>query len=180
MWCGSIATPPFCTTIGPVSTPASGWNTVTPVSASPEQDLPGQRVAAAILRQQRGMEAERSMARRVHDLRGQDHRHEGEHVEVGAERLVLGHALGNGCPLPAQRVVSKQAQPALLGLFRERVGPRAGGRRVDADDLVAGVEQPHQHVAPERGLAEVGDAQPHRYLAPVRSPTVPCGSAGVP
>jgi hypothetical protein len=31
----SIRTPPFCTTMGPVSTPASGWNTVTPLSVSP-------------------------------------------------------------------------------------------------------------------------------------------------
>ena len=59
----------------------------------------------------------------------------------------------------AEARVAEQREPALLGLGRERVGPRARRRRVHADDVVPRLEQTHERVAPERGLTEQSDPQ---------------------
>jgi hypothetical protein len=162
--------------MGPVSTPASGRNTVTPASFSP------QGVAAAEAGQERGVEAQRALGRRVDDLLRQDDGDEGEQVQVRAEVAVLRDELRDRHPLAPEAAVTEQRQAALLRLCGERVRALARRRRVHPDDLVARLQQTHQRVAPEGGLSEEGDAQRHgvatAYRVFQRSPTRPCGFAG--
>jgi hypothetical protein len=107
------------------------------------------------------VEAQRAVRRCVDDLDGEDHRHVGEHVELGAERAVLLHQVGDRLPLAAKARVAEERDPAVLRLGGQGIGPPALGRCVGADDLVSRVEQPHQHVAPEGRLTEDRDAERH-------------------
>ena len=120
----------------------------------------------------------------VHDLGGQDRGHEGEQVELGAERAVLGDPLGQRGAGAAEALVTEKPEPAGGGFGRQRIGPALVGRNVDADDLVAGLEQIHQHVLAEGGLTEERDAQRHLCRVPQRtrerSPTRPRTVAGEP
>ena len=96
-----------------------------------EDDLPGERRAAAEARQQRRVEAERAVHGGIHDLGRQDRRHEREHVELGAERAVLRHQLGQRRAGAAEAAMAEQREPARRGLGSraDRAAPRRAGRR---------------------------------------------------
>ena len=179
MWCGSIATPPFWTTIGPVSTPASGRNTVTPVSVSPSRICQASALPPRYFGSNEGW-------KQSEPWRGAS--------TISAGRMIVTKAstLRSAPSAACSATRSGIAAPFLRSVFgRSRRSPRfsassasgsgraPGRRRVHADDLVARVEQPHQHVAPERAPVR-STAMPLTQRAPVRSPTVPRGSAGVP
>ena len=127
-----IGTPPFCTAIGPVSTPASGWNTVTPDSVAPSRICH----ASALPPRKRGSSDGWKQSERCggadDDLGRQDHGDESEHVELGAELAVLLDELGDRGALAPEARVAVERHAALLGLGRERsraARPRAARTR---------------------------------------------------
>ena len=173
---GAIGTPPFCTAIGPVSTPASGRNTVTPDSVAPSRICQASALPPRKRGKSDGWKHSERVRRPVDDLGRQDHRDEREHVELGAELAVLLDELGDRGALAPEARVAEQRQAALLGLRGERIGARARRRRIHADHVVARLEQTHECVATERGLTEQRDAQRHGGKL-ARQPAEPSSAA---
>ncbi len=133
-------------------------------------DLPGEGTPPAIGRQDRGVEAHRTVSRMIDDLRRQDHRRERQDVQLGTERPVFRDPRGDRLPRAAIALVAEQPKAPGLRLFGQRIGTRTCVRgNVDRDDLVARVGEPHQHVTPERSLPEDRDSKRHARDSNTRS-----------
>jgi len=81
------------------------------------------------------MEAERSQARGLHDLDGEDHRRVGQDVQLRAEGPVLGRELRDRFAAPPVAGVTEDAQSAPRGLLRQGVGAAAVRRHCKGIDV---------------------------------------------
>ena len=129
----------------------------------PQHDLPGQGIASPEGRQQRGMEAQGALGRAVDDLRWQDRRDEGEHVQIDRELAVLLHELGDRLALAAEAACGAGAgRPRGLGLLGQGIRALPLRRCVDRRGLVAGLERAAIRDVPGEGrLSEERDAESH-------------------
>ncbi len=106
-------------------------------------DRPVDRRGAAVQRQQRGVILDRAVGRDVEEARGHEQGDERHHLQIGLQRLELvpdrtGLAVGF-------RLVQRQLQGE-RGLFH-RVGllPFLVGRHIDADDVLAALDERLEH-----------------------------------